>query len=220
MALMNQVNRTVRLGLSFCLGITVIMAPAYSKEEKAFKPNLSFKLTVGWGSALSTTDVNRQLESFNNNGLFVYLRQYDPRRVIGEITTLDNQVDEWEAEVRMDFSSHISLGIATALPYKKTNESTLRYTIFGLDDQQVHDYTYRPTITVGAPVKFTVYYSPFGGSKFRVYLNGGIGLYPARIKEDYIVAITFPLGESGRTDRRTNVEPAYPLGFHAGLELE
>lgn len=136
---MNQVNRTVRLGLSLCLGLTVIMAPAYSTEETTFKPNLSFKLTAGWGSALPPNDVNRQLESFNNNALFVYLRQFNPRRVIGEITTLDNQVDEWEAELRMDFSSHISLGIATALPYRKTNESTLRYTIFGLDDQQVHD---------------------------------------------------------------------------------
>ena len=196
------------------------MAPAYSKENTTFKPNLSFKLTEGWGSALPMNDVNRQLESFNNNALFVYLRQYDPRTVIGAITALDNQVDEWEAELRMDFSSHISLGIATALPYRKTNESTLRYTIFGLDDQQVHDYTYRPTITVGAPVKFTVYYSPFSGSKFRVYINGGIGLYPANIEEDRILAITFPLGDSGLTERHTDVEPMYPLGFHGVLELE
>jgi hypothetical protein len=200
--------------------LALMAFPASPEDTSSFKLNLSFKLTGGWGSALPTNDVNRQLESFNNNAKFVYLRQYDPRSVLGEITTLDNQVHEWEAELRMDFSSHISLGIATALPYKKTNESTLRYTIFGPYGQQVHDFIYHPTITVGPPLRFTLYYSPFSGSRFRAYINGGIGLYPARIEEDRILTKTFPLGDSGRTERHTDVQPAYPLGFHCGLDLE
>lgn len=193
---------------------------AFPQVRSPFKPNLSFKLTGGWGSALKENDVNRVLDSFTNNWRFVYLREHDPRSVVGELTTLDNRVSEWEAEFRMDFGRHLSLGVATSLPYKKTNEGTVRYIIFAPEGQQVHDYTYHPTILVGPPIKFNVYYSPFKGSIFRISINGGIGLYPARIKDVFTFAITHVSGSTALTIRETDAQPEYPLGFHGGLELE
>ena len=193
---------------------------AFPQQRSPFKPNLSFKLTGGWGSALEENDVNRMLDSFTNNSKFVYLREHDPSAVIGELTALDNRVSEWEAEVRMDFSRHISLGVATSLPYKKTNEGTVRYIIFVPEGQQVHDYTYHPTILVGPPIKFTLYYCPFKGSMFRPYFNAGIGLYPVEIRIERKFFITFLSAATGLTIMETNAQPEYPLGFHAGFGLE
>lgn len=193
---------------------------AFPQERSPFKPNLSFKLTGGWGSALKDNDVNRMLDSFTNNSKFVYLREHNPSAIIGELTPLDNRVSEWEAEFRMDFSRHISFGVATSLPYKKTNEGTVRYIMFVPEGQQVHDYTYHPTILVGPSVKFTLYYCPFKRSTVRAYVNAGVGLYPAKIRIERQFFITFISAETGLTLMETDAQPEYPLGFHGGLGLE
>lgn len=217
-------QRHLRLILYFVvfpsLALLALNPFAFSQEKSPITPNLSLKLTGGWGSALEENDVNRMLNSFTNNSKFVYLREHDPRAVIGELAPLDNRVSEWEAEFRMDFSRHLGLGVATSLPYRKTNEGTVRYIMFVPDGQQVHDYTYHPTILVAPPLKFTVYYSPFKGSIFRASLNGGIGIYPERITIEQTFVVTSVSGSSARTLVKTDAQPVCPLGLHGGLELE
>jgi len=220
MVINKRIHLILPLTVLSIVAIFISSPPAFPQERSPFKPNLSFKLTGGWGTTLRENDVNRMLDSFTNNSKFVYLREHDPRAVIGELAPLDNRVSEWEAEFRIDFSRHLGLGVATSLPIKKTNEGTVRYIMFVPEGQQVHDYTYHPTILVAPPVRFTVYYSPFKGSVFKASINGGIGIYPERITIERTFVITSVSGFSGRTLNKTDARPKYPLGLHGGLEFE
>jgi hypothetical protein len=208
--------------LSLSLAIIITVAFADAKDEWRFKPNLSFKLTGGRGSALPVGDINAQLESVNNNAAFVYWRQHDPSRVTGEITQLEEplHLPEWEGELRIDMSPHISVGIATSPPYKTSKESSVRYLIIQGTDTQIVDYTYRPTIKIGPPIRFSIYYSFFGRSWLHVSFVGGIGLYPTTIKEYRKRAVTLLSGAYGYEERYIDTECNIPLGLHCGLDME
>lgn len=210
----------IRLCVSMCLALLIIVLPALSKDKTPFKPTLSFKLTGGWGSALPKDDINLQMESVNGNARFEYWRRIDPSRVVGEIKTLDNHLPEWEVELRTTFGPHISLGFATSIPHKKTIESSLRYIMVPGEEGQIIDMTYRPTIKVWHPIKFRVYYSPFRESKINISINGGIGIYPAEIEEYSVYGVTIPSGAYGITERYTHAAARFPLGFHGGFYLE
>lgn len=208
-----------RAGLfaSLWLALLIIVSPALPKDRTPFKPTLSLKLTGGWGSALPKDDIDIQMESVNTTATLEYWRLVDPSRVIGEIRALNNHLPEWEAELRASFGPHFSLGFATSIPHKKTIESSLRYIMVPGEEGQIIDMMFRPTIKVGPPIKFSLHYSPFRESGLNISINGGIGLYPAEIKEDFVHRVTIPSGNYGITERYISAATRFPLGFQAGL---
>lgn len=199
--------------------VFLIYMPAFSAGQTPFKPKLSLKLTGGWGSALPKDDVDIHLESVNTTPTLEYWRRVDSSRVVGEIKPLNNHLPEWEAELRVSFGPHFSLGFATAIPHNKTNESSLRYIMVPGEEGQIIDMTFRPTIKVGPPIKFRLHYSPFRESRLDISINGGIGLYPAEIKEILIHRARIPSGDYGITERFISAAAHFPLGFQAGLCL-
>lgn len=191
---------------------------AYTKEGR-YKPGFSIKLTYGtnhysWG------DINKCLESFNNNELFEYMRSYFPELISGEIIKLDNFASDWEAELRIDIIRRFALSLAISETIIRKNESSLTYIDRHLIGDQISTWTYKPEVKVSMPVKLGIYYTLPLSSKINITFNAGIGYYSAKVSEYMRHEITFPSGETGWTVRDWETNPKRVCGFHGGIGLE
>ncbi len=212
--------KPAKLGSAVCLVVLMALSPALPQDGKPFRPALSFKLSGGWGSPLPKDDIDRYLESVNNNAEFKYWREVDPSRVTGEIRPLNYQLPEWELELIATLGSHISLGFATSIPHKKAVESSVRYIQVPGEEGQVVDMSYRPSIMVWPPMKFRFYYSPLRESRADISINGGIGIYPTDIDEYFTYGLVFPLGDYGLSEQYIDSSARFPLGFQGGFCFE
>ncbi len=191
---------------------------ALSMEGK-IRPRFSVKLTHGanysfWG------DVNRYLELVNNNEVFEYWRREAPERVVGEIRTLNNWTDSWEAELRIDLSPKIAVGIATSGTIRRNNESSLIYTYIGAPGSQVTGFTYKPEIKAQMPVRLGIYYILPYGPKASFFFNAAIGYYSGKIADYLKHEVTTPSGDYDWISRYNETERKSSLGFHCGFGVE
>lgn len=168
--------------------IFLLVKSVYPEEKKPFKPRFSIKLTEGWGS-VAIGDINRSLKSVNNNYTFEYFRRNYPDYMVGEIKTLETNLSDWEAELRMEITPRISLGVATSAPFQRSNESSATYTMIEL---QWQTYTYKPKIEVSMPVILRFYYSLLPRSKINILLNAGVGLYTGKMQEFFKLEVASP----------------------------
>jgi hypothetical protein len=207
---------TVWTYLSLCLILAVLVAPAYSKEGPPFKPKLSVKLTGGWAS-VPIGDMNTILTSFNNMPKFTDFRELYPNLISGEIRPLHNRIPNWHLEFRLDISSRIGVAIGTLLPYQKSNEGTIDWTI---PEGQRHLFTLRPKIQVAPPVLWSVYFGLLTSSRLNLQLCVGSGLYPAKISEYYRLEVFPPGFESAWGARYWESKYCSAVGVHGGIELD
>lgn len=191
---------------------------AYTKEGR-YKPGFSIKLTYGT-NRYSWGDINKCLESFNNNELFEYMRSYFPELISGKIIKLDNFASDWEAELRIDIIRRFALSLAISETIIRKNESSLTYIDRHLIGDQISAWTYRPEVKVSTPVKLGIYYTLPVISKININFNAGIGYYSAKVSEYMRYEITFVSGETDWTvfDWETNARRL--CGFHGGIGLE
>jgi opacity protein-like surface antigen len=187
--------------------------------EGKIRPRFSIKVTHGanysfWG------DVNRYLESVNNNEVFEYYRKNAPERVVGEIKTLDNWTDSLEAELRIDLSPKIAVGIATSGAIRRKNESSLTYTYIGSVGAQITGFTYKPEVIAQMPVRLGIYYTLPYGPKASFFFNAAIGYYSGKIADYLKYEVTDPSGGYGWTTRYNETERKSSLGFHGGFGVE
>lgn len=201
------------INLLFCL-----TSIAFSKEGR-YKPGFSIKLTYGT-NRYSWGDINKCLESFNNNELFEYVRSYVPELISGEIIKLDNFASDWEAELRIDITRRFALSLAISETIIRKNESSLTYIDRHLIGDQISTYTFKPEVKVSTPVKLGIYYTLPFSSKINITFNAGIGYYSAKVSEYMRYEITFVSGETGWTVRDLETYPKRVCGFHGGIGLE
>jgi hypothetical protein len=177
-------------------------------------------VTGGWGSDVPIGDVNNCLESFNNNKVFDYLRKANSDRIAGEIKTLDDSISHWEAELRFDLTSRISLGIATSAPFHTFNESSVTYTYIGWAGSQIMTWTFKPEIKVSYPVRLSAYYNLTFIPRLNISIGGGVGFYSATIKQLLRFDITTPLGISDWVTWNQEVRRTFSLGYHGNVVME
>ncbi len=201
------------LPLSLCR-----MASAEGKDY--FRPRICLKLTGGLGR-IAVGDLNTHLESFNNNYEFKYLRENSPESITGEIKTLDNRINDWEAELRLDLSSRFSFGISTSWPFRLRNESSLTDEVY-FWWYRVTTLTVKPEVRAGFPVRLSIYYGLPFIFRTRITFSAGIGCYWARISKsqrtDEIIYMPDEYFYWSSGFWKTNWEAG--VGFHGGLELE
>lgn len=198
---------------------------SFSEEAKKFKPRLSLVLTATSGS-VALNDINRCLGSVNNNKTFEYCREHYPDYIIGEIKKLDTSLYDWDAELRINITSRISVGIAASGlfhsgPLKRSNESSVTYTYVGYAGPQVHFYGYKPKVEAWMPpAKLSFYYSFPYRSKMNIFFILGIGNYRGKVQEYFRFEVTPPDGGTDWTTRYWESERKSSLGFHGGAGIE
>jgi len=211
-----------RIGIFLLL--TVFGANLSMASEERF-PRVSFKLSGGPG-ILNVGDINKVLNSINNNRVIEYLRKdnpnNDPNRsyVEGKLVPLRNTYASWEAELRLDLSPRLGLGISTFSSIHRENESSLTYTYVGAFGPQVTTWTYRPEFTASSPLIFNFYYSINAGARRTVFVNAGIGHYSGKMSVYRSYEQFYPAGGVyvEKIDCKTQAKSS--LGFHAGASLE
>jgi hypothetical protein len=191
-----------------------------SEEKRPSKPRFSLKLTGGWGSKIPIGDVNDCLASFNNNEVFEIHRKYETGQVVGEIKTLDDRISHWEAELRFDLTPRISLGIATSLPIRKRNESSVTYTILGWAGPQVMTWTFRPDIKISYPIRLSAYYTLPVINRLSISIGGGLGFYSAKISQSLKFDEVVPAGDIFWYTWNQEAERNLALGFHGNMVLQ
>lgn len=201
------------INLLFCL-----TSIAFSKEGR-YKPGFSIKLTYGT-NRYSWGDINKCLESFNNNELFEYMRSYFPELISGEIIKLDNFASDWEAELRIDITRRFALSLAISETIIRKNESSLTYIDRHLIGDQISAWTYKPEVKVSTPVKLGIYYTLPFSSKININFNAGIGYYSAKVSEYRKLEEIYPSGNSEWVSRHWETNPKGVFGFHSGIGLE
>jgi hypothetical protein len=170
-------------------------------------------------------DLNRSLESINRNETFDYWRRHDPTAIAGEIKTLDNWGYDSEIELLIDLGPRFSLGIATAMPIRRRNESTVSFAAReerGLGAQTT-EMNYRPEIKLSMPIKVDFYYLLREGTKLKTYLMGGIGYYPGRLSEYQNHTLTefgVPAPWEHWVSYNWNAKGKYPFGVHGVVGVE
>jgi hypothetical protein len=215
-ALLIHAKRAGEACLFLCLALTVLVALAYSEGNNSFKPRLSLKVSGGW-SSIPIGDMNTILTSFNNMPDFVDWREFYPNLISGEIRPLNKRILNWHLEFRLDISSRIGVAIGTSLPYQKSNEGTIDWTI---PQGQRHLFTLRPKVQVAPTVLWSVYFGLLTTSRLNLQCCVGSGLYPAKISEYYRLEVFPPGFESDWGVRYWESKYCSALGLHAGIELD
>ena len=163
------------------------------EQAEDTKSKFSLKLAAGW-SYIAIGDINRCLESFNNNQLFEGVRNNSAELITGEITKLNNNLRDLEVELRMDIGSKISLSFVTSGPIIKKDESSLTYIYRGEAGDQISQFTFKPDIWAWMPIKLGICYSIFYSSRINLIFNVGVGYHIAKVSQHRKMEQILPLG--------------------------
>ncbi len=217
-----RVKRIFSLGLFFLLLFMVRAASAMPSEERF--PKVSFKLSGGAG-IMAVGDINTALRSLSNNKIFRDLRRDNPNNdpdrshVEGKLKGLHNTYTNWEAELRVDFTSRLAFGISTFSPIHRRNESSLTYTYVGYVGPQVMTWTFRPEFSVSYPLIINFHYSRPFMKKLRYSIGAGAGFYSARASQEMEFLIVAPQGGSERQLFQWDTERRFSFAFQGLVAL-
>lgn len=165
-------------------------------------------------------DMNKTLESFNNNFIFESARLNTPDLINGEIIALENKNLDLEAEFRLHISPKIALSFATSSPVIKKNESSLTYIISGSAGDQISNYTFRPKIKAWMPIRLGICYSLFSSPRMNLIFQAGVGYYIAKISEYEELEMGLPLGGTYWETYYWKAHTIEGSGVHSGIVLE
>ena len=198
----------------------LLIRPCHAGEKKPFWSRFSLKVTAGLGSDLPMGDVNDCLASFNNNEVFEAHREVGTGQVVGEIKTLGTGVFHGEAELRFDLTPRISFGIATSVPIRKRNESSVTYTIVGWAGPQVMTWTFRPDNKISYPIRLSAYYTLPLIRRLSISIGGGVGFYSAKISQFFRFDKISPIGKLSWSTWDQVAERNFAFGFHGNVVFE
>lgn len=180
---------------------------------------LPFSLVIreGFGSIV-VGDLNTTLVSINS--AYDWIRSYyPPWGCVGEIKPISGRFTEWEAELQWDFWWGFSLGFAVSAPTRYGGSSFLTFSIMENGLNQTINNTYESDIRVSSPLKVNLYRSFNLLRNLRASVNGGIGLYRARMTQSHLYHGRYPLEDVGLTTIAFDVQ-GRELGYQFGIALE
>lgn len=192
---------------------------ACSEDDVNIKSILSIRFSGGM-NYLPLADINKCLNSVNNNKTFKYWRENDSSRIDGKIEQLNSWLPDWEAELMININPIIGVGIATSGAFNRQNESSLTYTYVGSAGNQITAMSYEPEIQVSMPIKLSVYYALHPRKSRNIFFTAGIGYYEGRMKEYLKYEVTTPSGGYSWITRYWETDRKYSLGFHGGVGME
>ena len=212
-------KRRGRIWILLLISLIFLSGFIFPEERKTKNLGYSIKLTFGKRN-VPIGDVNRALESFNNNDLFEWSRVYTPDQISGEIKTLNHDCLDWEVELRKHISPNLSLSFATSLvPVFIKNESSLTYIYRGSVGDQTSAFTFKPKIA-WIPLKFGLCYSLIRFSGIELILSAGIGYHITKVSQSKELHETYPLGGSEWVIWHWKAHNAGGFSFHTGISLE
>ncbi len=206
--------------LSFsCL--VLISGASLAQDRGSFRPNLSLKLSAGYGYA-AIGDINRHIKAFDDymaDSLSFY--EGGMMRGIGHI------IPDFEAELSIRISPRLDLALGTGYisgSRKDDFQTVGRFPIFFQFDADdvLYEFDIEPKVRA-IPLKLGLYYSWALTPRIDLLLNAGSGLYfskAALIKSNdihYLNANTIP--EMPYVISQDDVSGT-GLGFHGGIGLE
>jgi hypothetical protein len=212
--------KSTRTSLALIFSFLLVVQLVVPEEKRPSKPRFSLKVTGGWGSRVPIGDVNDCLASFNNNEVFEFHRKYETGLVVGEIRPLDDRISHWEAELRFDLTSRISIGIATSAPFHAHNDGSVTYSLLGYAGPQVMTWTFRPEIKVSYPIRLSAYYTLPIIHRLSVSIGGGFGFYSARVSQFLRFDEIHPAGDLYWSNRDQEGKRNFALDFHGNMALE
>lgn len=208
-----------RIWILLLISLIFLSGVIFPEERKTRNLGYSIKLTFG-KRYVQIGDVNRALESFNNNELFEWSRVYTPDQISGEIKTLNNNCLDWEVELRKHISPNLSLSFAISLvPVFITNESSLTYIYRGAAGDQTSAFTFNPKIA-WIPLKLGLCYSLLHFSKIQVILSAGVGCYITKVSQSKKLHETYPLGGSEWVVWHWKAHGVKGPSYYGGISVE
>lgn len=163
--------------------LTLVNKPAHTEQAKNFRPRLSIRISGTFGLTF-IGDINKVLGSVNNNDTVKSYRENEPQYIVGEIKKLTLWTPDWEAELRIDLTRRITLGVATSGAFRRSGDSSLTYTYPGFPiGLQVHTFAFRSEIRAEMPVKLSFYYTLNSGVKRTIFFDAGIGYYTGKMNQ-------------------------------------
>jgi len=165
--------------------------PARCENEKYPKYYLSLSYSSG---KIAVGDLNTCLTSLNNNDLFEYVRSYSPwwGKVDGGLQTLPGRYQTVELSFYMAIKPRLSINISVFEPFQKKNHSSVQFTLFPGEGQQVMIYEFQPRYSMISPLEFTIFYKLIRLREFSFSVGAGSGLYIARISRLYDFKVIYP----------------------------
>ncbi len=199
--------------------IVLITMALMFRTAKGAESKLTFSLVVseGFGS-IAVGDLNTTLTSFN--AAYDKIRLYNPPwACVGEIKPIPNSFTDWEMELQWNIWWGFSLGIAVSAPTRYSGSSYLTYSIMQDALNQTIINTFQSSINVSPPLKLSLHKSVNAFRNIRASINGGIGIFRARMTQTHLMQARYPLEDAALTKFYFDVR-GRRLGYHLGAALE
>lgn len=172
-----------------------------------------FSLVVrGGAGSFAVGDLNTSLGSMDE--YYWWLRLAAPDDIAGEFTEVSGRFKDWEVEFQWAAWKGLSIGVALSGPVRLSDKSALSYLY---DDTT--SYLVQSGIRVAAPIKFSLYYSLPIFLNVKLVINGGVGLYHARMTQTYEWLHRY-LNDTQNVGNYHFDVTGYEAGYHFGLGLE
>ncbi|MFQ5722421.1 MAG: hypothetical protein ACE5GI_08000 [Candidatus Aminicenantales bacterium] len=172
---------------------------------------------------MSLGDINRVLNSFNNNEVFEYLREVNPELISGKVKPLDSRISDLKLEVLMEanfLSQGISLSLATLpFPFCTKNKSSLTYINRGWPGDLIVKYTFEPEVRVWMPLRAGISYPLLALSIIQINVNGGVDFHFAKFSQNYKYEAILPSGDQLWYRNYIKAHQLF-FGLNGGVELE
>jgi hypothetical protein len=181
-------------------------------ERKPIKQAFSLVIREGFGS-LTVGDLNTTLSSCNTYRYW-WLRESDPKWIAGELVEVPDRFKDWEAEFQWAAWKGLSVGFAISGPIRLHDKGSVSY-VYG----EAETNSVESEIRVAVPVKFNLFYSLPIFSKLNLVVNGGIGLYHARMTQIYEY-LYFDNPATETTGSYQFDVSGNKTGYHCGFALE
>jgi hypothetical protein len=180
-------------------------------EREPVKRAFSLVIRGGAGS-LDVGDMNTALTSID--GYYWWIRATYPDWVIGKIPAAFDRFKDWEAEIQWAAWKGLSVGVALSGPIHLNSKGFVSYLY-----SYTLTYSVESEARMAAPVKLNLYYSFPIHSNFNLVLNGGIGLYHARMTQTYNWLRRYLDGTDVIGNYHFDVT-GNTAGYHCGVVLE
>jgi len=200
--------------VSFLLCGSVIALSA--GETEPAKRAFSLVIRGGAGS-LGIGDLNTTLASID--AAYDSGRDVNPNYTFGHVREVSGRFKDWELEVRWTVWKGLSVGAALSGPVHLRGYGNISYMY-----TWTQSYTIESEVRMASPIKLNLYYSIPVHSKVNLILNGGAGLYHARMSQNYDWQRRHhDLTEEGNYDVGGNYHfdvSGRAVGCHFGVALE
>ncbi len=164
----------------FCCAILLSSGPLSilnAAEREPAKRTFSLVVRGGAGS-LGVGDLNTTLTSIN--AAYDAGREAYPDYITGKFSGASGRFKDWEVEIQWVAWKGLSVGVAVSGPVHLNSKGFISYLY-----TWTQAYSIQSEVRMEAPIKLNLYYCFPIRSKLNLVLNGGVGLYRARMAQTY-----------------------------------